>query len=1289
LQNENIYPTFIFLSAETVFHMKKAFAIIFCCLLFSSLIAQEKPAAYRAYTEKYPEGPALNRQDSLFLLNIPEKAMPVHLRSGDLPPVVDNSELPYLRPVFLQEGPSCGQAAMIGYNFTYEMDYLRGLTADSLPRQYPTHFTWNFQNGGEGWYGVSYFHSIEILRLCGCMNALEYGNYYDDGKRWINGYDLYYSGMHNRVRGVYSIHTGTEEGILALKHWIYNHMGEGEHGGVASYYANVPWNAQILNDTTPEGGKYVMTAWYPNASHAMTIVGYNDSIRWDYNNDGQYTNDLDINWDGRLDPRDWEFGAVKFVNSHGDGAQNEGFCYMMYKCLAEKFEDGGVWNQAVHILDVDESYQPLMAYKVTLKHNNRQKVKVLAGVSQDTTESSPAWIMDFPIIDYQGSYHYLQGNDTSETLQYLEFGLDITPLLSYLQPGEPAKFFFIVDENDPFYEGEGEITSFSVMDYTSGMLEIISGQTPLPLENNSRTMASVVHLTDFNIVEITTDALPPFTVNEPYSFQLEAEGGSVPYAWSPQYNYRVEQSSGVFPMVEANQVLISPASDTIVPVGLGFDFPFYGKIYDTVYMHIDGHLQFENTQLPWPYMQELDLQFRSNRMITPLTTNFFTIIPGDGDGGWYEADDTSAVFRWKLSWEEDAAGTDINFAVKLCQNGNILFYYGASTLQDIYWIGGVSAGNKSDYIYSPVSGSFQIPQGHTVSLIYHPFPVQLAFSPEGILTGTLTTDGIIYDLSFRVTDRSGISSAKTLQLSTGPKLFFTVHANGDDRIDYGDTVRLDLEIYNDGPDELSETSLELISDDPYVNIPDDNCMAGTILPGEQLLIPDAFTFVVSLDVPDKNNLLFYVNLSSAGQAWYKELNFVANAPQLKIRQVTIADNDNNRLDPGETAPMMVTIQNTGHASIYGVNAELVSLDQEVQVLENPVQIFGMIGKGESVTRPYVLYADDSTPDGFRARFILSVESLPGLQRQDTIVIKIGKTPVLVVDMDPNHHSGPGILAQLEELNVLADYEYSLPSKLEDYMAIFVSLGYHFSNHVLTWSEGEKLAGFLDSGGRIYMEGKKTWKDDPQTPVHLKFNLVSAGTPTTFDTITGIDGTFSQGIKLLNETVHPFSFYYIEPVEPAYIILQDQVNLKPCAVAFDAGVYKTIGTLFDFGTLIGLPPSASGNLIRKYLEFFDIYVEPIRIDEDGVEYDQWQLWLYPDPAVEQITVASRKPEAGGRKSSSSIMIIDLFGRQIKELNNISSLPYLIDISDLQPGMYILRMVSADGASASAKFLKVSE
>jgi hypothetical protein len=85
-----------------------------------------------------------------------------------------------------------------------------------------------------------------------------------------------------------------------------------------------------LPEGTEHEGEKVITLWGSSPNHAMTITGYNDSIRWDYNGDGQYTNNIDLNNDGVIDVKDWEIGGFKMCNTYG-GAYNG---WMMYRTLA-------------------------------------------------------------------------------------------------------------------------------------------------------------------------------------------------------------------------------------------------------------------------------------------------------------------------------------------------------------------------------------------------------------------------------------------------------------------------------------------------------------------------------------------------------------------------------------------------------------------------------------------------------------------------------------------------------------------------------------------------------------------------------------------------------------------------------------------------------------------------------------------------------------------------------------------------------------------------------------------
>jgi hypothetical protein len=95
-----------------------------------------------------------------------------------------------------------------------------------------------------------------------------------------------------------------------------------------------------------------------------------------------------------------------------------------------------------------------------------------------------------------------------------------------------------------------------------------------------------------------------------------------------------------------------------------------------------------------------------------------------------------------------------------------------------------------------------------------------------------------------------------------------------------------------------------------------------------------------------------------------------------------------------------------------------------------------------------------------------------------------------------------------------------------------------------------------------------------------------------------------------------------------------------------------------------------------------------------------LSVYPNPAVNQLTIApsispspvwGRAGEGAAEcwQKDSHITISDLYGRKLRTLENISSFPFRIDISDLQPGMYLLQMADKEGLTGSVKFLKIAE
>jgi hypothetical protein len=75
---------------------------------------------------------------------------------------------------------------------------------------------------------------------------------------------------------------------------------------------------------------------------------------------------------------------------------------------------------------------------------------------------------------------------------------------------------------------------------------------------------------------------------------------------------------------------------------------------------------------------------------------------------------------------------------------------------------------------------------------------------------------------------------------------------------------------------------------------------------------------------------------------------------------------------------------------------------------------------------------------------------------------------------------------------------------------------------------------------------------------------------------------------------------IEPVAPAYSLFRNQNPSYGCAVAYDAGSYRTIGTSFEFGGLTDGPsPSTKSELMAEILDFFGIQQTQLGIVEGTV------------------------------------------------------------------------------------------
>ncbi|MDP2424490.1 MAG: T9SS type A sorting domain-containing protein [Bacteroidales bacterium] len=427
---------------------------------------------------------------------IPEMVLSSISSRLDLPEVVDNSQNMFMRPIFLQSGGSCGQASGVGYDFTYEINWARDLHSNVIENQYPTHFTWNFLNEGSG-YGSWYFDGWDIIMENGCPNFPTWGGMAGDPRRWMTGYDNYYLGMHNKVDSYWYINVGTPTGLETFKHWIDNHNAGTEIGGLGCFAIYMSGNVYgVLPPASAEAGKAVIGDWNSSTGgyHAMTFVGFNDNIKYDINNDGLFTNDMDTNGDGIVDMRDWEIGALKIANSWGlswpGGQYSDGYIYFPYRLLAKA---GAITAHKVYVLIAKEEYTPELTVKANVEYPTtnlddpaRRKLEFNVGYAYNANQTTPINYTDFNSFNNQGGYHPMQGINFDPIEVGLDFGY-------WYQNEDVGKIFFIVDENEyPAPPNDGNIEYFSIIDYRWGeVFELYCDETNVAIVNDDETILSI------------------------------------------------------------------------------------------------------------------------------------------------------------------------------------------------------------------------------------------------------------------------------------------------------------------------------------------------------------------------------------------------------------------------------------------------------------------------------------------------------------------------------------------------------------------------------------------------------------------------------------------------------------------------------------------------------------------------------------------------------------------------------------------------------------------------------
>lgn len=300
-------------------------------------------------------------------------------------------------PIGKQKGPVCASYSSAYYNASYLLAKRDGinLSLDSSKAISPYYVYAMAEQSGKGIGGTSLASPMEVMMFHGCLTHKEWSmktkNY---NKRWNTNANLWRKALKRRMKRVFGIYNAdTPEGMNEIKRLLIDTTCA-ITVGAPDTKRGFEMRPLKNNPKAPENAKYpgeTGCIWSSMGlgGHAMALVGYNDSI-W-----------LDVNDNNQID--EGEMGAWKIANSYGEEfpeiPSNKGFHWVAYDATRDSSIVAGLNTNGETRVNIflgnkvegfqiqDKNYEPKVLAEVKLKTAGRMDPRIT--FYKTTTSDNP------------------------------------------------------------------------------------------------------------------------------------------------------------------------------------------------------------------------------------------------------------------------------------------------------------------------------------------------------------------------------------------------------------------------------------------------------------------------------------------------------------------------------------------------------------------------------------------------------------------------------------------------------------------------------------------------------------------------------------------------------------------------------------------------------------------------------------------------------------------------------------------------------------------------------------
>lgn len=401
-----------------------------------------------------------------------------------IPGQVDNSQLPSFPRIGNQAGlPSCTMWATTYYQMSHQVCLILGCDNKSLSEKvFSPKWSYNFANSGIA-QGTYFSDAYNIMNKHGValFNEFPYDGY--DYRSWDLNSEHWKAALQYRMQQFSSVSIVTDAEISNAKQILANGnvlaFGTFISSWIYSPIKNQP------NQNHPLVGQSAVSYMSNSMSnaHAMTIVGYDDSI-W-----------IDVNGNNLAEAA--ELGAFKVANSWGSGWAYGGFIWASYDSFRAASAVPGFSVTARQPLSqyygaylVTYAPKPIKALAhVRLAHSLRNQIGINFSASSNSSLNPTAQFYPHTLNYSGGPYSF----DGSGNPVEASFYFDLSDLVG-TSPVENLLYHLNVFDNvagTPL-----TVTSFEIIEPGTNSLLFSSGQSPATIDGGSSRLIAGNYVPD-------------------------------------------------------------------------------------------------------------------------------------------------------------------------------------------------------------------------------------------------------------------------------------------------------------------------------------------------------------------------------------------------------------------------------------------------------------------------------------------------------------------------------------------------------------------------------------------------------------------------------------------------------------------------------------------------------------------------------------------------------------------------------------------------------------------------